>query len=227
MNSSSRAFLQPTTLTMLSGFTIIVAATLALGSMVQDQSGQSAAMLSKSFRMELGATGVEFPLIPSGSEPSPDSATPRLSVSADPRKTFGQIKAFTDPVQEFAFMLSELERVAGHCTAETAMREVRLNWENAGTETVTSMINQACEILHEKDATLSGNSLQVEIQTWAASPTPAAWLDAIRHASHLRQAVHAELTATGQPDPLISSSAALWPYADRVRPAITIVFRFE
>ena len=124
-------------------------------------------------------------------------------------------------------MLSELERVAGHGTAETTMREVRINVVNAGAETVESIINQTCELLNQKDERFARNTLQVEIQTWAASPTPAAWLDAISHASHLRQEVRAQLTDAGPPPLSISSSAALWPNADRMRPAMTIVLRFE
>jgi hypothetical protein len=135
--------------------------------------------------------------------------------------------AFADPVQEFASMLSELERVAGKSSLDLAMREVRINVVEADSETLVSIIDQACELLNREDETLSRATLQVEIQTWAASPTPTAWLDAISHASHLRQEVHARLSYAAPSDMLMLSSAALGPYADRLRPALTIVLRFK
>lgn len=227
MNSSGFAILHPTTVTMLSGLGIIIVATLALNSMAQDQSGQSAAMVSKSFRMEMGAGSAAFPLIRTGRSAFRNPAVPQAILPLRPGTTPGQLKAFCDPVQEFALMLSELERIAGQSTPDTAMREVRINVINAGAENVASVIKRTCELLIQRKETFTRDSLQVEIQTWAATPTPAAWLDAITHASKLRQDVHAQLREADAPELLISSSAALWPYADRARPAMTIVLRFE
>ena len=216
---------QPTTLTMLSGLAIIGAATLALGSMVQDQSGQSAAMVSKSFRAELRASEVEFELIPIVCDAAQDSATTQPRLPGRLVMSFGQIQDKADPAREFANLLSELERVAGNCAIDAPVREVRIHVVNAQFESVTAIIKQACDLWDETESGLLRDEMQVEIQTWAASPTPTAWIDAIREASRLRDKTLQELSTANTPQISIRSSAALWPHAGRVRPAMTISMR--
>lgn len=216
---------QPMTLTMLSGLAIIVAATLALGSMVQDQSGRSAAMVSKSFRAEMRASEVECELIPIVCNAAQDSAAPQPRLPGRLVISFGQIQDKSDPAREFANLLSELERVAGNCAIDAPVREVRIHVVNAKSESVTAIIKQACDLWDETESGLSRDEMQVEIQTWAASPTPAAWIDAIREASRLRDKALQELSAANIPQISIRSSAALWPHPSRVRPAMTIALR--
>ena len=127
MKSSGLNILQPAALTMLSGLAIIVAATLALGSVAQDQSGQSAAMVSRAFRMEMGSSEDEFRLIPIRSGASQDFEKPRHRMPGPPGNSFGQVKQTANPAQEFAVLLSELERVAGNCTVETQLRVIRFH----------------------------------------------------------------------------------------------------
>ncbi len=226
MKSSGFGFLQPTALTMLSGLVILIAATLALGSMAQDQSGQSVAMVAKSFRAEMHARDVEFRLIPISGDAAQDSAVTQPRLSGRLVMSFGQVKDNVDPASEFANLLSELERVAGNCAIDAPVREVRINVLNADLESVTAIINQACDVLVETESVLLRNEMQVELQTWAASPTPTAWMDAILEANRLRDEVRQELSVNNAPKISLGSSAALWPHAGRVRPAITIVLRF-
>lgn len=216
----------PTTLTMLSGLAIIVAATLALGSMAQDQSGQSAAMVSKSFRAEMRAAEDEFTMIPIRSAAAQDSALTKPRLPGRIVISFGQVKDNLNPARDFANLLSELERVAGHCAIDAPVREVRINVVNADPESVTSIIKEACDLSDAADSVLVRNRMQAEIQTWAASPTPTAWIDAILEANRLHDETLLQLSTAGTPEISLRSSAGLWPHADRSHPALTIVLRF-
>ena len=230
MKSPGSGIHKPTTLTMLSGLATIVAATLALGSMAQDRSGQSTAMVSKSFRTELGANDHEFELIPLVNDNSRDVDVAKPHLPGRLVMSFGQVKDNVDPAREFASLLPELERIAGRCTADAPVREVRIDVFYNDPESVTSLVEQACQqachTSEDRESLLLREGVHVEIQTWAASPTQAAWIDAVREASRLRDGLNAEFSQANSPQFLISSSAALWPYADRMRPAMTIVFGF-
>ncbi len=226
MNSSDPAILQPTALTMLSGLAIIVAATLALGSMSQDQSGQSAAMVSKSFRMEMSIRDDEFEMIPVVIDLAENAATmePRLP---DRRvRSFSQVQDNIDPAREFANLLSELERVAGEGTVEVPMREFRLNVFDTDCESAASLVTQSCDILSAVDATLSQDRMEAEILTYAASPTRTAWIDAVREASRWCDQMKTEILKTNAQPISIASSATVWAHRDQVRPAWTLVLRF-
>ncbi len=225
MKSIESGIRQPTTLTMLSGLAIIGGATLALGSMVLDQSGQSAAMVSKSFRAEMRASEVECELIPILGDAAQDSATTQPRLPGRLALSIAQLPDKTDPAREFANLLSELERVAGQCAIDAPIRGVRIHAANADLESVTAIINQACDLWDDAESGLSRDKMQVEIQTWAASPTPTAWIEAICEASRLRDKALQELSAANSPQISIRSSAALWPHASRVRPAMTIALR--
>lgn len=226
MKSLRVGILQPTALILLSGLAIIVAATLALGSMAQDQSGQSAAMVSKSFRAEMRASDNEFTLIPIGCDTAQDSALTEPRLPGRLPMSFGQVKDNIDPARDFANLLSELERVAGHCAIDAPIREVRINVADADHKSVTSIINQACNLSDVANSMLLRDRMQVEIQTWAASPTPTAWIAAIREANRLRDETRQKFSVANAPQFSIGASAALWPHADHVRPAMTIVLRF-
>ena len=226
MNSSGPAILQPTALTMLSGLAIVVAATLALGSMAQDQSGQSAAMVSKSFRMEMSIRDDEFELIPVVIDLAENAATMESRLPDRRVRSFGQVQDNVDPAREFANLLSELERVAGEGSVEEPMREFRLNVFDTDCESVTSLVTQSCDILLEADSTLSQDRMQVEIQTYAASPTRVAWIDAARKASRWRDQMNTEILKTNAKPISIVSSATVWAHRDQVRPAWTLVLRF-
>ncbi|MCA9011444.1 MAG: hypothetical protein KDB01_16945, partial [Planctomycetaceae bacterium] len=65
--------------------------------------------------------------------------------------------------------------------------------------------------------------LNLEIQTWAASPTQKAWIDAVQDASRLQLEIDRGLSEAKLLHLRIKSSAALWPYSARARPALTIV----
>ena len=140
--------------------------------------------------------------------------------------SFGQVKDNVDPAREFASLLPELERIAGRCTADAPVREVRVDVFYTDPESVTSLIKKAGDTLDEAEPLFLRGRMHLEIQTWAAAPTQAAWIDAVREASRLRDGLDAEFSQAKSPQFLISSSAALWPYADRTRPAMTIVFGF-
>jgi len=226
MSSFRVGILQPTSLTLLSGLAIIVAATLALGSMAQDQSGQSAATVSKSFRAEMRASDNEFTLIPIVCEAAQDSAMTEPRLPGRLPLSFGQVKDNIDPARDFANMLSELERIAGHCKVDAPVREVRIDVVDADLRSVTSIINQACDASDAADSMFLRDRMEAEIQTWAASPTPTAWIAAIREANRLRDETRREFSVADTPQFSIGASAALWPHADHVRPAMTIVLRF-
>ena len=226
MKSLRVDILQPTALTLLSGVAIIVAATLALGLMAQDQSGQSAAIVSKSFRAEMRASDNEFTLIPIVCDAAQDSAMTEPRLPGRLPSSFGQVKDNLDPARDFANLLSELERVAGHCAIVAPGREIRINVVDADHKSVASIINQACDLSDAANSMLVCDGMQVEIQTWAASPTPTAWIDAIREANRLRDETRQKLSTASTPQFSIGASAALWPHAHHVRPAMTIVLRF-
>ena len=226
MTSSCSGIHQPATLTLLSGLATIVVTTLALGSMAQDQSGQSTAMVSKSFRAELGASDHKLELIPVDD----DSKDLAKAQPHSPRRlvmSFGQVIDRIDPAEEFASLVPELERIAGRCRVESPVWEVRIDVFNTDPRSITSLVEQACNTLDDSESLFLRDRVHVEIQTWAASPTQAAWVSAVREASRLRDDVDAAFSTASLPQFLISSSAALWPYADQMRPAMTIVLGFS
>lgn len=226
MNSPCAAILRPTALTMLSGLAIIVAATLALGSMAQDQSGQSAAMVSESFRTEMSIRDDEFELIPVVIDLAENAATMESRLPDRRVRSFGQVQDNVDPAREFANLLSELERVAGEGSVEEPMREFRLNVFDTDCESVTSLVTRSCDILSAVDATLSQDRMEAEILTYAASPTRTAWIDAVREASRWCDQMNTEILKTNVQPISIASSATVWAHRDHVRPAWTLVLRF-
>ncbi|MDA1232231.1 MAG: hypothetical protein O2856_15765 [Planctomycetota bacterium] len=225
MNSSGHAFLQPATLTKLSGLATIIVATLALGSMAKDQSGQSAAMVSKSFRAELGASHdafgvISFATLSSRGKPKAIRQLPNI---AD--RPFADVKANVDPAQDFANLQSELARIGGACTALPAMQEIRIDILVDDAALIDSLMNRTSDLLADAELKFDRNTIRIEIQTWAASPTQSGWIAATREALRLRNEIKMELSATESHELQISSSAALWPHPDQLRPAATIALR--
>ena len=225
MKASSHSLFQPTTLTMLSGFATIIATTLALGSMAQDQSGQAAAIVSNSFRTELGSRNEDVGVISvNDNMPQHQSPEPRQLPSLI-NKTFAQVKMNVDPQQDFANLGSELERIVGEIKFDRPMREIRVDLKHDDTSRRSSQIHQICELLATAESELARGPMKIEIQTWAASPTSAAWVDATQEANRLRDQVLAERSTTDQPQCQISTSAGLWPHANQLRPHATVVLR--
>jgi len=215
----------PATITMLSGMMILVATTLAVGSLTQDQSGKSAAMLSQSFRAEIGAKEEEFELISieRNDSLSINNAPPLMPLTLN--LSFGKRNDQCDPASEFTMLLSELNRFAGNCVAAPPVREVQINVFETNTETVTSAMERISKSLHDAELSSVQGGLQMEIQTWAASPTQTAWVNAVLDANRLREELDLHLSMSGTPQYKTTSSASLWPHPDRVRPALTIVLR--
>jgi hypothetical protein len=225
MNAIRSGIFRPTTLTMLCGLTILIAATLALGSMAQDQSGQSIAMVSRSFRAETGAHGNEFELIAVDQKDPLDSEIVHSPLPGTLVLSFGELKNKANPASEFASLLSELERITEHYEVDAPVREVRINVSEAAVEYVISLIRKSSDILDDTGVLTSRDRMQLEIQLWAASPTQAGWMDAVREASRRHTEIDRRLSATGSRQYDTTSSAALWPHAARVRPTMTIVLR--
>ena len=226
MNTFAPGIFPPTTITMLSGMMALVATILAVTSLTQDQSGQSAALLSQSFRAEIGAEADKFELIAIARKDSPsfNNAPPLMPLTLD--LTFGQRKDHFDPASEFAMLLSELSRFAGNCVAGPPVREVQIDVLETNSEIVTSAMEQISSSLRDAELSSVQGGLQVELQTWAASPTQTAWVNAVRDADRLREEMDLHLSMSGTRQYETTSSASLWPHADRVRPALTIVLRF-
>jgi hypothetical protein len=225
MNSQSNSLFHPATLTMLSGFAIIIATTIALGSMTQDQSGHAAAVVSKSFRMESGSRKKDAGVIAvnddlSLHQPPAQRQLPRLI-----SKSFAEVKLNVDPRQDFENLKSELERIVGEIKFDRPMQEIRVDLQQNETSPDTSLIQQICQLLATAETEISPGAMKIEIQTWAASPTPEAWVDATHAAGRLREQVLAAQVMADQPQYQISTSAGLWPHANQLRPAATIVLR--
>ncbi len=225
MKASSTSLFQPTTLTMLSGFATIIATTIALGSMAQDQSGQAVAIVSNSFRTELGSRNEDVRVI------SVNANLPQLQ-SPEPRqlpslinKSFAQVKMNVDPQQDFANLRSELERIVGEIKFDRPMREIRVNIMHVDASRRSSQIHQICELLATAESELARVPMKIEIQTWAASPTPEAWVEATQEANRLRDQVLIQQSTADQPQCQISTSAGLWPHANQLRPHATVVLR--
>lgn len=225
MNAIRTGILQPTTLTMLCGLMIVIAATLALGAMAQDQSGQSIATVSRSFRTETGLHRNEFELIAVDQKDPQASAIVNTPLPGTLVLSFGALKNTADPSREFASLLSELERIIEHYEVEAPVREVRINISDSTPEYATSLIRKSSGILDDAGRLDPRDRMQLEIQVWAASPTQAGWIDAIRKASRLHAEIDHRLSTTGPRKYITTSSAALWPHSARVRPAMTIVLR--
>lgn len=225
MKTSGHALLQPATLTRLSGLATIIVATLALSSMAQDQSGQSAAMVSKSFRAELGANDkafgvISFATLSSREKPEAIRELPDLL-----DRPLAEVKANVDPAQDFASLQSELERVVGGCKAEPAMREIRIDILVNDATLIDTLMNRTSDLVADAELKSDRNTIRIEIQTWAASPMQSAWFAATREASRLRNEMQMEFSGTESAQLQICSSAALWPHPDQMRPAATIVLR--
>ena len=225
MKASSYSLLQPTTLTMLSGFATIIATTIALGSMAQDQSGHAAALVSKSFRTELGSRNEDIGVISVMADSSHHQSSAQRQLPSLISKSFAHVKINVDPQQDFANLQSELERIVGEIKIDRPTQEIRVDIKHNDTSPGSSQIQQICDLLTTAESQLSQGTMKIEIQTWAASPTPAAWVDATREANRLRNQVLAERSTADQPPCQISTSAGLWPHANQLRPNATVVFR--
>lgn len=226
MNTSCYSLFKPTSLTMVSGLLTIVATTIALGSIAHDQSGQAAAIVSKSFRTKLGAQndntalvlvdfGIKLP------EPPENRELPDLT-----SRPLAQVKRNVDPRQDFANLQLELERIVGEFKTVQPMQEIQLHVFDADPEIATSISAQIIDFLATAESRLSHGIMKIEIQTWAASPTPTAWIEATQAANNLRDQVTAQIPQSQRQQFQISSSAALWSHQDRLRPAATIVLFF-
>ena len=226
MRQFSSDFLPASTMTLLSGFVIIFATTLALGSMTRDQTGYSIASVSMAFRTELNGDIRDFEVIPvSAADPfvpvtSPPVVENRFTILPRPESPGN------DRTDEFRNLLLELRRIAGNATVSQPFREVTIDLFCAADPESGRQIDEfseACDVLDSLPP--SAASLQFEIRKWAASPTNAAWIDSVHSASVLRSKLQAHWKATRSTPIGISSSATLWPHADRLRPELTIFVR--
>ena len=225
MKTSPHSLFHPTTLTVLSGFATIIATTIALGSMAQDQSGHAAAIVSKAFRTELGSRNEDVGVISVNDEvPQHQSPAPRQLPSLINRP-FAEVKLNVDPQQDFSNLQSELERIVGKIEFDRPTQEIRFDIQHNHTSPSSSQIHQICDLLTTVESELSHGAMKIEIQTWASSPTPTAWVDATREANNLRDEVLAERSTADQPQCPISTSAGLWPHATQLRPHVTVIFR--
>lgn len=225
MNSQSHSLFHPPALTMLSGFAIIIATTLALGSMTQDQSGHAAAVVSKSFRMESGLSKKDGGVIAVNDDTSQHQPPPQRQLPRLISKSFAQVKLNVDPRQDFENLKSELERIVGEIKFDRPMQEIRVDLQQNETSPGTPLIQQICQLLATVETEISPGAMKIEIQTWAASPTPEAWVDAAHAANRLREQVLAAKLMTNHPNYQISTSAGLWPHANQSRPAATVVLQ--
>jgi hypothetical protein len=225
MKISAHSLFHPTTLTMLSGFGIIIATTIALGSMAQDQSGHAAAIVSKAFRMQLGSNKADVGVIFVNDDISQHQQPAMRQLPSLISRPFAEVKMNVDPQQDFENLKSELERIVGEIKIIRPTQEIRVDLEQTDSSLGTSPIQQICELLANAESQLSPGAMKIEIQTWAASPTPEAWVAATHAANHLRDQVLAERSTENQPECQISTSAGLWPHASQLRPAVRVVFR--
>lgn len=225
MKASPHSLFQPTTLTMLSGFATIIATTIALGSMAQDQSGHAAAIVSKSFRTELGSRKEDVGVISVNDDMSQHPSPAPRQLPSLINTSFAEVKMNFNPQQDFENLQSELERIVGKIKVDRLTQQIRVDIPHNDTSPRSSQIHQICDLLAIAESELSRSTTKIEIQTWAASPTPAAWVDATREANRLRDQVLAERSTADQPQCQISTSAGLWPHANQLRPHATVVFR--
>lgn len=225
MRQFSSNFLRAPTMTLLGGFTIVFATTLALGSMARDQTGNSIIAVSVAFRSELDAEFRDFEAIPVSA--SDQSASVVTSPVTENRFTIppGRISADSDRTDEFRNLLSELQRVAGNATVSQPFGEVSIDLFGTDPDSSAEFdaFCQARDLLDSLPP--SATSLQLEIRQWAASPTKAAWIDSVHAAGVLGSKLQAHWMVTRSTPIGVSSSAALWPHADRVRPDVTIFAR--
>ena len=155
MKISSPSLFKPTTLTMFSGFAIIIATTIALGSMAQDQSGHAAAIVSKSFRTELGSRNEDVGVISVNDEmPQHQSPAPRQLPSLINRP-FAEVKLNVDPQQDFSNLQSELERIVGKIEFDRPTQEIRFDIQHNHTSPSGSQIHQICDLLTTVESALS------------------------------------------------------------------------
>ena len=210
---------------MLSGFATIMATILALGAMVQDQSGHAAAMVSKSFRSELGSRNEDVGVITVNDNNSQYQSPEPRQLPGLINRQIGELKLNVDPQQDFANLRSELERIVGAIRVDRPMQEIRVDIQRDDLSSSSVQIRQICDLIATAESELAGGPMKIEIQTWAASPTPKAWVDATIEANHLRDTVLADRSTADQPQRQISTSAGLWPHANQLRPHATVVLR--
>lgn len=225
MQMNHSAMIQPTTMTVISGLTVMVAATWALGSMEPDPTGQSAAMISSSFRYETGISGNGFEPIAICQSPMSNPPLARSRLPQPLTETVADAKADIDPAKVFASLLSELERIAGNSLSEAPVYEVEFNITDRDPEYAVSIIRQIHGSLNDAGFLSSREKLPLEIQTWATSPTLAAWIEAVQDASRLQDEIDRGLSEARLLHFRTQSSAAIWPHTTRLRPALTIVVR--
>ncbi len=225
MKPSSHSLFQPTTLTILSGFATIIATTIALGSIELDQSGQAVAIVSKSFRTELGSRHEDVGVISVNHDMSQNQLPAPRQLPNLIDRPFALVKINRNPQQDFANLKSELDRIVSEIQFDRPMRELRFDIKQDDTAGRRPPIHEICELLATAEYELSQDSMKIEILTWAASPTTEAWITAAQAANSLRDQVLYERSNTDQPQCQISTSAGLWPHADQSRPAATVVFR--
>lgn len=210
---------------MFSGFAIIIATTIALGSMAQDQSGHAAAVVSRTFRTELGSRDADAQVIAIDDDMLRNLPPARRQLSSLMNKPFAQVKINVDPQQDFPNLQSELQRIVGEIQFDRPMHEICINLPPGKITADSSLIDQICELLAAAESELARGSIKIEIQTWATSPTPEAWVDATQVANRLREKVLAKQSLASQSRCQISTSAGLWPHTNELRPASTVVLR--
>ena len=223
MKANHSAMIHPTTMTVLSGLTILVAATWTVGSMELDQSGQSIALVSSSFRTETGIRRNGFEPIAVGQINLLNTPPVRSRLPQSSAATVGEAKEKVDPARIFASLISELERIAGNSLSEAPVHEMELNIIDRDPEYAVSLIRKIHGSLDDAGFLSTQEKLQFEIQTWAASPTRAGWSDAVQEAAHLQHEIDCGLSEAKLPHLKTQSSAALWPHTSRIRPAMTIL----
>ena len=225
MKANHSAMMQPTTMTVISGLTIVIAATWALGSMELDQSGQSIAMVSRSLPTETGIRRNAFEPIAICQTPVSNPPPARSRLPQPLTETVADAKADIDPAKVFASLLSELERIAGNSLSEAPVHEVEFNIRDRDPEYAVSIIRQIHGSLNDAGFLSSSEKLHLEIQTWATSPTLAAWIEAVQDASRLQDEIDRGLSEARLLHFRTQSSAAIWSHTTRLRPALTIVVR--
>lgn len=224
MRPSSSMFLSPVTMTLLSGMMILVVITLAMTAIMRDQTGHSIASVSMAFRSELNQSPRAFEVIPIIAPerdvfPMPREARKQLAIP------IREIQASGDRTSEFRNLLSELQRVAGSASASQPFSEISMDFHSVDAGRLADVFAQACDLVRAAARMPSAHLLHFEIRLWATSPTTTAWTNSAQAARVLRRDLQTSLSTTSSSPVVISSSAALWPHADRMRPDLTIIVR--
>lgn len=221
MNPKS-SYSTPSRITMLSGFAIIISTTLGMGALTQDQSGDALVDAASAFRSQCHGPSEESEIIPvhvlrdKQSNPRPEWK-PWFPMAER------AIAADQDRTDEFANLLLELERVAGDALVSPPFLEYSVDFNRSGVDSQIDTLDQAAKFM-ESVATPFG-STHFEVRHWASSPTKSAWIQSTQTANELRDRLQFQLRENNLHETTVTSSAAIWPHADRLRPEVTILVR--